>query len=169
MGKRDLRKGRFSSPGQVYSITFTTFNRMPILTDFAIGCSIGRATLSAALIKDHQLMCWVLMPDHMHLLVQLGHAETLSDFVRNYKSVTSRKVKAITSLRSPLWTDGFHDRAIRRESDILTVARYIVANPLRAGLISSVRKYPFWDAIWLADGNSRPAFQADPSYPNRDC
>jgi len=29
------------------------------------------------------------------------------------------------------------------------VARYIVANPLRAGLVESVRDYPHWDAIWL--------------------
>lgn len=98
-----------------------------------------------------------MMPDHMHLLLQLGTTESLSDFIRNFKSTTSRKVKMLASLNTPLWSDSFHDRAIRREEDILPIARYIVANPLRAGMVSSVRQYSFWNAIWLADDFSRPA------------
>jgi putative transposase len=48
-----------------------------------------------------------------------------------------------------LWQKGYHDRAIRREEDLLAVARYIVANPLRAGLVKRVGDYPLWDAVWL--------------------
>ncbi|MBB5859537.1 hypothetical protein GGR69_001194 [Xanthomonas arboricola] len=29
------------------------------------------------------------------------------------------------------------------------MARYLIANPLRAGLVARVGDYPFWDAIWL--------------------
>ncbi|MNR61582.1 hypothetical protein D3C85_1833710 [compost metagenome] len=49
----------------------------------------------------------------------------------------------------PLWQHGFHDRAIRREEDLQAVARYIVANPLRAGLVERIGDYPLWDAVWL--------------------
>ena len=42
-----------------------------------------------------------------------------------------------------------HDRALRRDEDLLAVARYIVANPLRAGLVRRVGDYPLWDAVWL--------------------
>jgi hypothetical protein len=48
-----------------------------------------------------------------------------------------------------MWQKGFHDRAIRREEDLRAVARYIIANPLRAGLVRRVHDYPLWDAIWL--------------------
>jgi hypothetical protein len=48
-----------------------------------------------------------------------------------------------------LWQDGFHDRAVRRDEDIVAIARYIVANPLRAGLVERLADYPHWDAIWL--------------------
>jgi putative transposase len=48
-----------------------------------------------------------------------------------------------------VWQRGFYDRAIRKEEDLLAVARYIVANPLRAGLVSQLSDYPFWDAVWL--------------------
>jgi hypothetical protein len=38
---------------------------------------------------------------------------------------------------------------IRREEDLVSIARYIVANPLRAGIVKSVREYPHWDAVWF--------------------
>jgi len=48
-----------------------------------------------------------------------------------------------------LWQPGFHDRALRREQDLQPLARYIVANPLRAGLVKRLGDYPLWDAIWV--------------------
>jgi len=48
-----------------------------------------------------------------------------------------------------LWQKGYFDRALRREEDLKAMARYIVANPLRAGLVEHIGQYPLWDAIWL--------------------
>jgi REP element-mobilizing transposase RayT len=48
-----------------------------------------------------------------------------------------------------LWQKSFHDHALRKEEDLLAIARYIVANPLRAGLVKKIGDYPLWDAIWL--------------------
>jgi hypothetical protein len=48
-----------------------------------------------------------------------------------------------------IWQRGFFDRAIRKDDDLLGIARYIVANPLRAGIVDSVGDYPLWDAMWL--------------------
>ncbi len=48
-----------------------------------------------------------------------------------------------------LWQKGFHDHAVRAEEDLASVARYVVANPLRAGLVKRIGDYPLWDAIWL--------------------
>jgi hypothetical protein len=58
---------------------------------------------------------------------------------------------ALVSCRvgSRLWQDGFHDHGIRREEDLRKVARYIVGNPLRAGLVDNILNYPYWDAVWL--------------------
>jgi len=49
----------------------------------------------------------------------------------------------------PIWQDGYHDHALRAEESLEDVARYIVMNPVRAGLVKSVREYPLWDAKWL--------------------
>jgi REP element-mobilizing transposase RayT len=48
-----------------------------------------------------------------------------------------------------IWQRGFYDRSIRKEDDLIDIARYIVANPVRAGLVTSIRDYPLWDSIWL--------------------
>lgn len=49
----------------------------------------------------------------------------------------------------PLWQKGFHDRALRQEEDLQAVARYVIANPRRAGLVDRTGSYPLWDAKWL--------------------
>jgi hypothetical protein len=59
------------------------------------------------------------------------------------KSVVSRQ------LGQPIWQAGFHDRAMRKEENLQAFARYIVANPVRAGLVNRVGDYPHWDAMWL--------------------
>ena len=44
---------------------------------------------------------------------------------------------------------GYHEHALRDEQQLLVTARYLVANPLRAGLVTRLGDYPFWNAIWL--------------------
>jgi hypothetical protein len=48
-----------------------------------------------------------------------------------------------------VWQKGFYDHALREGEALQNVARYIVANPLRAGLVAHIGDYPLWDAVWL--------------------
>src|SRR5665647_1132132 len=90
-----------------------------------------------------QTLAFVVMPDHVHWLLQLEGNGRLSGAVRLYKS------KVSFSLQQRIWQRGFHDHALREEDDVRDIARYIIANPLRAGLAERVGEYPYWDAIWL--------------------
>jgi putative transposase len=47
-----------------------------------------------------------------------------------------------------VWDVGFHDRAVRQDDDLVDMARYLVLNPVRAGLVRRVRDYPYWGAVW---------------------
>ena len=84
-------------------------------------------------------LAWVVMPDHLHWLFVLNHSLI---------SEVARRVKGL-GCYSKVWQKGFHDHAIRKDEDIKAVARYIIANPLRAGLVENIGDYPFWDAVWL--------------------
>lgn len=83
------------------------------------------------------------MPDHWHGLIQLGD-EPLGRVVGRFKAAVSRRLG-----RGGMWQEGFHDRCVRREQDLRRAARYLVANPVRAGIVDSVLAYPYWNAVWL--------------------
>ncbi len=63
--------------------------------------------------------------------------------------MVSSSIKRSTGRRSPVWQKAFQDRALRKDDDIKVAARYIVANPLRAGLVDRIGDYPYWNAVWL--------------------
>lgn len=88
------------------------------------------------------------MPDHLHWLIALQQG-SISDLMRRIKGRSAKRINALVGHQGKLWQDGFHDRALRREEDVLPAARYIVANPLRAGLVRKIGDYSLWDAVWL--------------------
>jgi len=143
-----LRKGRVSELHRIYLITSVTEARKPWFADLYLGRLVVRAFMGAR--PEADTLAYVVMPDHFHWLMQLGKAGDLSDVVQGVKSVSSHRVNQRLGRRGNIWQDdGFHDHAVRREEDLLALARYVVANPLRAGLVRRLGDYPLWDAVWL--------------------
>ena len=93
-------------------------------------------------------LCWVLMPDHWHGLVELGERDDLSFVMNCFKSVTSKCIQQPEQV-TRIWARGFHDHALRGDEDIHAAARYIIANPLRAKLVDRAGDYPYWNCVWL--------------------
>lgn len=145
----DLRKGRFSEPGRAYLVTTVSLGRVPLFSDFAL----ARTAIGELAACGREGLCetlaYVLMPDHLHWLLVLEDGD-LSSLARRFKS---RSAIAINRLRNTpgeqVWQRGFHDHALRLEEDVKKVARYVIANPLRASLANSLGEYPHWDALWL--------------------
>ena len=148
-GYRALRRGRRSGPDQVYLLTTTTWDRRRLFADHENAFAVAAVLREDRLWRDSQLLCWTLMPDHLHLLLSLGHAEPLPKLMQRVKAITSAAadVDTIPRIRRT-WMPGFHDHALRREEDIAAVARYVVMNPVRAGLVERTRDYPFRGSIW---------------------
>lgn len=59
------------------------------------------------------------------------------------------KGRSAHAIGKPIWQANYHDHAVRKEEDLKEIARYIVANPLRAKLVSRIGDYSLWDAVWL--------------------
>ncbi|MFS2162036.1 transposase [Pseudomonas sp. Pseusp122] len=143
-----LRRGRFSAEGHVYLLTAVTARRNPLFADWQLGRLVVQQLRSAHEQEIAHSMCWLVMPDHFHWLIELKQC-SLSEVMCRVKSRSSRAIKQRTGNLEPIWQKGFHDRALRKDDDLLTAARYIIANPLRAGLVRRVADYPLWDAQWL--------------------
>lgn len=143
-----LRIGRFSEERRIYLLTATVEQREPIFAEFQLGRLLVAELRAAQVDGLIESLAWVVMPDHMHWLLVLRRGSR-STLMQRVKGRSARRVNALVGRGGRLWQDGFHDRALRREDDVLPVARYIVANPLRAGLVGRVGDYPLWDAAWL--------------------
>ena len=144
---KNLRKGRFSEAGRIYHITSATHDRIPVFADLYTGRCLVQALMSEQ--ERAETLCYVIMPDHFHWLLQLRERAELSLCVRNVKSVSAHRINELHARKGKLWQARFHDHAVRREEDIRVLARYIVSNPLRKGLVNRLADYPHWDAIWL--------------------
>jgi REP element-mobilizing transposase RayT len=143
-----LRIGRVSEPGRIYLITAVVDQRQPFFVDWRLGRLVVRELRQAQEEGWGDILTWVVMPDHMHCFVQL-HDKTLAELMCRFKSRSSLAVNQALGRRGRLWQKGYHDRAVRREEDVKALARYVVANPIRAGLVTRVHDYPLWDACWL--------------------
>ena len=143
-----LRRGRCSEPGRVYLLTSTTDQRRPLFHDFHAARLVIRQFRQADQEHHCQTLAWVVMPDHVHWLIMLKEV-TLGALMRRFKSRSSHALRKAGAHAAPIWQDGYHDRALRREEDVVKAARYIICNPVRAGLVSRVGDYPHWDAVWV--------------------
>ena len=144
----DLRTGRRSIPSQVYLVTTTSHERRPLFSDFYLATCACRTLAEPRLWRDSRLLAWVLMPDHWHALVELGGNESLSKVIGRAKAVSAAAINRHRDSDAAVWQAGFHDRALRRESSTVMAARYLIANPIRAGLVARPGDYSFWDTIW---------------------
>jgi len=152
---KDLRKGRYSHNNQIYLITTVTQHRQIIFTNFNLARIVVNAMRNQHLQQNVSSLAFVIMPDHFHWLFSLQNNCTLADIMHSVKGRSARQRQQICRNRNELeegqvlWQKGYHDHAIRQEEDIQKIARYIVANPLRAGIVTNIANYPLWDAIWL--------------------
>ena len=144
-----LRRGRVSEPGRIYLITTVAYRRASTFADFHLArCAIHQLR-KADNYGQCRTLAYVLMPDHLHWLVELRKGE-LSNLVGRFKAAAASAVnRAAGTPGLARWQRGFHDHAVREEEDLIPLARYVVANPLRAGLARRAGDYPHWDAIWL--------------------
>jgi len=150
MSYDDLRKGRYSEQQRAYFVTTVLAERERRY--FAeLSCARCVVAEMRALHDDETVssLAWVVMPDHVHWLFQLGMQIDLSAVMKRFKACSARRVNGHLSWRGALWQKAFHDHALRKDEDVQNIARYIVANPLRAGLVKNIGDYPLWDAIWL--------------------
>ncbi|MFS2122542.1 REP-associated tyrosine transposase [Pseudomonas sp. Pseusp97] len=148
-GHKALRKGRNSIAGEIYLLTATTQNRTTLFSNFHLACAIARCFEMNLTLGNNCLLAWVLMPDHAHWLLQLGSGERLETSVGRLKAVSSRHLNRLYGRSGAIWASAFHDHALRSEDELLPTARYIIANPIRAGLVTRVGDYPFWNSVWL--------------------
>ena len=82
------------------------------------------------------------MPNHLHLVVEaMDKNADLVKFITLFKQQTGFDHRRETGTH--LWQQGFYDRVLRREEATIDAVRYVLSNPVRAGLVKAIHEWPF--------------------------
>jgi REP element-mobilizing transposase RayT len=84
--------------------------------------------------RNYLLHAWVIMPNHVHVLVSPGESISLNQIVAGWKRFTGTRINAHSGACGAFWQKDYFDRLIRDCDHFLNVARYIRRNPLKAKL-----------------------------------
>ena len=142
-------KGRCTSVNTYYSITICCDFRKPLFANFLCARLIASELIKFSKNNSLNTICYVIMPDHIHWILQLNSSLDLSNLVRNFKNITTYRLNKHSGTHGRIWQSNYYDHKIRNNEDLIGQARYIVANPLRAGLVDNIKKYPYWDCVYL--------------------
>src|SRR6185503_16924698 len=89
--------------------------------------------------QRYQLGNFVLMPNHVHVLVKPVMGHSLSDILHSWKSYTSHELNRVLERTGRLWQDESFDHIVRNEAQLERIQHYIRNNPAAAGLARGFR------------------------------
>ncbi len=140
----DLRKGRTSISGAYYHIIINTHQRLPLLANNNVA-SIIFETFDWLETKHRiRWICIMIMPDHVHSIIELGIGQTLPKVLHSLKLFTAREINKHLSRCGRFWQAEYRDWAVRDETALNKMIRYCYLNPVRKGLVKTAREYPYW-------------------------
>jgi len=118
-------------------------HRADRLLDKGIGSCILRFADAAALVggalryfdgERYLLDSYVVMPNHVHVLVGLSDAAPLATVVHSWKSFTANKLRPYSTKSKTIWQEGYWDRLVRSSRHLRSCRAYIQSNPVKAAL-----------------------------------
>ena len=148
-------------PRATRHLTFSCHDRLPLFHRAATRDAFVRALLAADAAGSIRLHAWVVMPEHVHLLVSEG-SEPLPAAMARLKACFARDTLRLWRAERPgavrrlvtadgktrFWlTGGGHDRWMRSDEDSQEKATYVVANPVRRGLVERPADWK-WSSAW---------------------
>ena len=132
--------------------------RIESLLDGGYGsCVLANDTVAQIIIQSfeklttdgHDLMRWVIMPNHLHMLIKIRSNISLASVIRFFKALTAKQANNLLGRSGRFWFPEFFDRYIRDATHLSRVITYIDENPLRAGLVKRLEDWRFSSAVYL--------------------
>ena len=116
---------RFQQSHQTHFITFSCYHRRPFLVP-----AVAKRTFETALerVRRSFALCiyaYVVMPEHIHLLLNEPEGETLADAIKSLKQGVSRR---LIGEREHFWQKRYYDFNVRNQRQFVEKLRYIHGN-----------------------------------------
>jgi putative transposase len=140
--------------GAVYFVTWRLHPAQPELEPQE------RETITRALHR-YELFAYVVMHNHVHVLLKPLNNNRLQDLIRSWKSYTANLLQKRYHRRRRIWQDEYFDRIVRDEAEFLEKAQYILNNPFNTW--PDIEEYKWVGAKMMAGTEARPTRTAPPS------
>lgn len=94
--------------------------------------------------KEYKLICYCIMPNHVHLVFELlNENKGISKIMQSIKRISARKANAMLKRSGKFWQDESFDRLIRNEKELFNIIKYVLMNPVKAGLVDNWEKWKY--------------------------
>jgi REP element-mobilizing transposase RayT len=109
--------------------------------------------------RRYGLLAWVVMPNHVHALLEPLNGWTIAKVVGSWKKFTASKIydhhqRTGEGPSSPIWHREYWDRYIRNQKHFEQAIEYIHQNPVKAGLVATPEDWP-WSSAFPGNANLR--------------
>jgi len=104
-----------------------------------------------------RMLSWVVMPNHVHLVVDVWHVP-LVKLVNDWKGKASREANNVLGRRGQFWQEDYYDTVIRDESHLKRAICYAEQNPVKAFLAKAAGDWP-WSSAPHRDEHERLPWQ----------
>ena len=165
---RKLRRN-WNEVGHAHELTFCCRHRLPLLSKDRSRRWLIEALAAAREVHDVELWAYVIMPEHVHVLLWPRHPNYDVALIRKtIKQSVARRAIGYLRANAPQWLErllvvergrrfhrfweagGGYDRNVEREEAAWIVVEYIHANPVRRGLVATPTEWPWSSARWYA-------------------
>lgn len=100
--------------------------------------------------KKYNVISWCIMPNHVHVLIEVMKNISLSSILHSWRSFSSNEINKVLNRSGRLWMPEYFDRFIRDNDHFNNVVDYIHNNPVKAGLVKEAREYK-WSSAGYAN------------------
>ena len=141
--RRRLPDADYADPNAIFFVTVCARRGTAPFTDSRLAACVMRSLEWLRTNRGVRIYACCLMPDHLHLLLQLGDSsQSLGDVVRSMKLHTTRESWRL-GYTGQLWQDRFYHHILRAAEGARSIAEYIWNNPVRKGLVEHGEDYPY--------------------------
>ena len=139
--RRRLPERSYLGPRR-YFLTICCASHQPLLNDRDLLDDTREQFLRAAKKTHFEILAYCFLPDHVHLLVDGTAADSdLRRFVHRAKQLSGFQYRRRRT--GKLWQRSYYDRVIRPHECVGDIARYIIENPRREGIVESASDYAY--------------------------
>src|SRR4030043_330674 len=152
---------RYPNEGFPYFVTTNVRDRRSLFTEHGCHQVAIEGIIFLRTRLGHQVHAYVLMPDHMHLVITPRDNDNISQAMHSLKLYTSHQIGALLGLKGGIWQARFYERALRTPKDAEDALVYIHDNPVKAGLAKKPEDYDWSSYRACILGKSTP-IEVDP-------